>query len=231
MKINQFIEHLRINKNVEKSEGMENYMRNQFEFLGLQAVERRKLSSVFQKELRKETASRYDSENPEQSIIDWDVIHTLWDQPEREFQLTAIDYLKRVEKYLVLDDFKELEKLVLKKSWWDTVDFLAKNIGSLVLKYPELIQVMRSWSLHENLWIRRVSILHQLSFKEKTDTSLLSEIILDHSDEEEFFIQKAIGWALREYAKTDEQWVVDFVRDHLDDLSTLSIREATKHMK
>ena len=231
MKINQFIEHLRMNRNFDKIEGMENYMRNQFEFLGLQAVERRKLSSAFQKELKNETASRYDSENPEQSIIDWPIIHTLWDQPEREFQLTTIDYLKHVEKYLVLDDFKELKRMVLNKSWWDTVDFLAKNIGFLVLKYPELNNVMRTWSLNDNIGIRRVSILHQLSFKEKTNTPLLSEIILDHSDEEEFFIQKAIGWALREYAKTDEQWVVDFVRDHLDDLSTLSIREATKHMK
>lgn len=138
MQINEFIEHLRKNKNPGKIEGMENYMRNKFTFLGLQAVERRKLSSDFQKQLRAETVARYTKSQPDKSIVDWEVLYTLWNLPEREFQLVGIDYLKRIENYLVLGDFPHLKTLVLQKSWWDTIDFLSKNIGSLVIKEPEL---------------------------------------------------------------------------------------------
>lgn len=230
MQINEFIEHLRKNKNPGKIEGMENYMRNKFKFLGLQAVERRKLSNAFQKELRTETVARYSKSNPDKSIINWDVLNTLWNLPEREFQLVGIDYLKRIEVYLVLEDFPRLKALVLQKSWWDTVDFLSKNIGSLVVKEPELIDTIRKWSLDENIWIRRVSLLHQLSLKEKTNTNLLKEVILNNLDDEEFFIQKAIGWALREYAKTDEVWVIDFVNKYESQLSSLSVREALRNI-
>lgn len=89
---------------------------------------------------------------------------------------------------------------------------------------------MKKWSVDENIWIRRVSLLHQLSLKEKTNTKLLKEVILNNLDEEEFFIRKAIGWALREYAKTDEQWVIDFVDMYEEQLSSLSVREALKNI-
>lgn len=230
MQTNEFIEHLRKNKNPDKIEGMENYMRNKFTFLGLQAVERRKLSNAFQKQLQEETVARYTKDEPDQSVVDWEVLYTLWQLPEREFQLAGIDYLKRIENYLVLEDFPHLKALVLQKSWWDTIDFLSKNIGSLVIKEPELIDVMKKWSVDENIWIRRVSLLHQLSLKEKTNTKLLKEVILNNLDEEEFFIRKAIGWALREYAKTDEQWVIDFVDMYEEQLSSLSVREALKNI-
>ena len=205
-------------------------MRNKFTFLGLQAVERRKLSNAFQKQLQEETVARYTKDEPDQSVVDWEVLYTLWQLPEREFQLAGIDYLKRIENYLVLEDFPHLKALVLQKSWWDTIDFLSKNIGSLVIKEPELIDVMKKWSVDENIWIRRVSLLHQLSLKEKTNTKLLKEVILNNLDEEEFFIRKAIGWALREYAKTDEQWVIDFVDMYEEQLSSLSVREALKNI-
>lgn len=89
---------------------------------------------------------------------------------------------------------------------------------------------MQRWSLEENIWIRRVAILHQLSLKDETDTSLLTEVILNNIGDKEFFIQKAIGWALREYAKTNENWVRNFVATHKDSLSALSYREATKNL-
>lgn len=230
MQTKEFIEWLKTQKNPEKIEGMEKYMRNQFKFLGLQAAERRQLAQPFLNEQVKK-AKENNSTNSQQSVVDWDLLFTLWEQPEREFQLIGLDYLKRVQDWFVLEDLKNLRKLVEWKSWWDTIDFLAKNIGSLVLIEPDLENEMLSWSLEENFWVRRIALLHQLAFKEKTNKDLLSEVILNNLHDDEFFIQKAIGWALREFAKTDENWVKSFVSSHKDCLSPLSIREATKNLK
>lgn len=221
MKTTEFIQLFRANRHSEKQKQMEQYMRNQFEFIGLQATERRALAKDFLT-LKTNVAK--------ESGINWDLLFLLWELPEREFQLTGLDYLKRVEKLLVLEDLPRLQQLVLTKSWWDTIDFLAKNIGSLVQKEPQLLDEMRAWSLADNMWMRRVAILHQLSFKADTNHELLSEIIINNINEDEFFIQKAIGWALREYAKTNEQWVRDFVSSFQNELSKLSYREATKNI-
>lgn len=231
MKTEEFIKIFRENKNLEKSQPMAQYMRNQFSFLGLQASERRKLARAFLTEKRAEAKNKSMVSDSRTSVIDWNLLFHLWELPEREFQLTGLDYLKRVENYFVLDDFSYLRQLVLTKSWWDTVDFLAKNIGSLVLKEPALMEEMRNWSVEENIWIRRVAILHQLAFKEETNKELLEDVIVNNLSEDEFFIQKAMGWALREYAKTDERWVLKFVEKYRDELSPLSYREATKNIK
>ena len=230
MDTNEFINYLRTQKNPEKIAGMENYMRNQFKFLGLQAASRRKLASGYLKALTSQSKMKATQILPKQTVIDWTALKSLWEAPEREFQLIGIDYLKNMESYLVLEDFEPLKQLVLTKSWWDTVDFLSKNIGRLVLKEPELIQVMLDWSRDENLWLRRVSILHQLNHKEHTNTDLLEEIIINNVSDHEFFIRKAIGWALREYAKTNEQWVMQLVARYSEQLSTLSKREALKNI-
>lgn len=230
MKTEKFIKWLRTHKNPEKIPAMENYMRNQFKFLGLQATERRQLTKELLKEKRAEAQARTQTAAPYQSVLDWDFLFLLWKLPEREFQLIGLDYLKRVEKYLVLEDFTNLRQLVLTKSWWDTIDFLAKSIGYLVLKEPLLSSEMERWSVEDNIWLRRVSILHQLAFKEQTDPSLLRTVLLNNLEDPEFFIQKAIGWALREYAKTDESWVRHFVKEFENDLSSLSQREALKNL-
>lgn len=226
----EFITMVREHKNPEKIAAMENYMRNQLQFLGLQAVERRQLAKEFLKAKQAKTKDLFQNEDPGISIIDWDMLLLFWELPEREFQLVGLDYLKRVEKYLVLADLDNLKKLVLSKSWWDTIDFLAKNIGSLVLKEPTLVDDMKKWSVAENIWLRRVAILHQLAFKERTNTSLLQEVIVNNLTDNEFFIQKAIGWALREYAKNDEAWVRHFVNEFEKELSPLSYREAIKNI-
>lgn len=232
MEIETFIKYLRANKNPEKIPGMEKYMRNHFKFLGLQAAERRKLARPFLNQLFADTRERWNKQSDSnQSVVDWKTLFWLWKLPEREFQLVGIDYLKQVEDYFVLEDLKHLKQLVLTKSWWDTVDFLSKNIGSIVIKEPGLTKTMRAWSLDSNMWLRRVSILHQLNLKENTNKELLTEVILNNIEDEEFFIRKAIGWALREYAKTDEQWVVDFTDAHKEHLSALSYREAIKNIE
>lgn len=226
----EFINWLRNHKNPEKIDGMESYMRHQFKFLGLQAKERRQLARTFLNSEIKEAKSRCDQTDSSKSIVDWNLLYTLWEQPEREFQLIGIDYLKALEDDLVPADFPQLRQLVKTKSWWDTVDFLAKNIGKMVQKEPTLIDDMYRWSLEDNIWIRRVSILQQLSLKDETNTDLLAAVILNNVSDEKFFIKKAIGWALREYAKTDEEWVRRFIARHKEELSALSYREATKNL-
>lgn len=228
METNEFIKWLRTQKNPAKIEGMENYMRNQFTFLGLQATERRELAAPFLKHQVRETKAIAASSDG--SVINWKLLFTLWEQPEREFQLIGLDYLKRVQSLLVLEDLNNLRQLVLTKSWWDTVDFLSKSIGEIVQHEPILTDEMLAWSLEENIWIRRVSILHQLAFKEETNTNLLHKIILNNIEDNEFFIQKAIGWTLREYAKSNELWVRHFTMEHQNQLSNLSYREATKNL-
>lgn len=230
MRVETFIQTLHQHKNLEKIEGMENYMRNKFSFLGIQSVQRRELAREFMNALRKEVRSKFSTESPSKSVIDWETVFKLWKQPEREFQLTAVDYLRSVEQYVVLDDLEPLREIIVTKSWWDTIDALSKVVGTLVLKEPKLVDTMIEWSLSDNLWIRRISILHQLSLKAQTNEALLREIILNTIESDEFFIQKAIGWILREYAKTNEQWVLHFTEEFKDELSPLSYREALKNI-
>jgi 3-methyladenine DNA glycosylase AlkD len=125
-----------------------------------------------------------------------------------------------------------IRTLVTTKSWWDTVDSLAKNgAGGLVLRYPELAGTMDRWVESENMWLRRTAILHQLGFKERTGADRLFRYCELRAHEQEFFIRKAIGWALREYSKVDADAVRRFVADHDAALSGLSKREALLWLK
>jgi 3-methyladenine DNA glycosylase AlkD len=120
-----------------------------------------------------------------------------------------------------------VERLVTTKSWWDTVDSLAKGgAGALVLRHPDLAATMDRWIDDGNIWLRRTAILHQLGFKERTDAARLFRYCALRAGEQEFFIRKALGWALREYSKVDAEAVRAFVSEHERELSGLSKREA-----
>ena len=119
--------------------------------------------------------------------------------------------MKALQSYLTKDDLPKLERLVVTKSWWDTVDILDRVVGSLVVDYPELEEVIFKWSLSDDIWLRRVAIDHQLLRKEKTNVQLMEKILLNNLDQTEFFINKAIGWALRDYSKTNPEWVARFI--------------------
>jgi 3-methyladenine DNA glycosylase AlkD len=122
--------------------------------------------------------------------------------------------------------------LVVTGAWWDLVDPVAGQVGALLRTWPgEVEPVLRTWMLEPDLWLRRVAIIGQLGAKEATDVALLSDAILANTADRDFFIRKAIGWALRDYARTAPDWVSGFVAAHRDELSGLSVREATKHLK
>ena len=205
------------NKKEEQAEAMAKYMKNLFPFLGLKKPERAKLSREFLRDKKKEDR------------IDWDFIFECYEKPEREFQYLAIDYINEVKDLLRVEDIKNIEKLLTTKSWWDSVDAINKIIGYLVFKYPEMKdETILNWSKSENIWLKRVSILFQLRYKENTDREFLTRVILENSRTDEFFINKAIGWALREYSKTNREWVRDFIEKN--DLSRLSVREGSKYI-
>lgn len=142
----------------------------------------------------------------------------------------AANYLKAMQSYLTKDDLPKLERLVVTKSWWDTVDILDRVVGSLVADHPELEEVILKWSLSDNIWLRRVAIDHQLLRKEKTDVQLMEKILLNNLDQTEFFINKAIGWALRDYSKTNPEWVARFIEKNKRRMAELSIKEASKYL-
>ena len=134
------------------------------------------------------------------------------------------------EKNLKPEDFPKLKQLAQTKSWWDSIDQLDLIIGEITFTYPETKQVMLDWSKDQDFWLRRLAINHQLMRKEKTDTDLLEKVILNNLGQSEFFINKAIGWSLRNYSKVNPDWVGAFIDRYREQLSPLSIREGSKYL-
>ncbi|MFI6275629.1 DNA alkylation repair protein [Streptomyces sp. NPDC050988] len=154
-----------------------------------------------------------------------------WRLPEREYQYFAVDYLRRHVRRLSSGFLPVARHLVSAVPWWDTVDALAAHVvGGLVAADPKLGTDMDSWIEDDDLWVARTALLHQLRYKDTTDTERLFAYCVRQSGHPDFFIRKAIGWCLREYAKTDPQAVRDFVADERDRLSPLSVREALKNV-
>lgn len=206
------------NKNEEQAVKMKAYLRNQFEFLGISAPKRNELWREHFKIAKKSKK------------IDWHFVEKCWASQYREMQYLAVYYLKNMQNYLVKEDVLKLRDLAVQKSWWDTIDIFDRIIGSVVLKNPELNDLMLAWSKDENMWLRRIAIDHQLLRKEKTDTDLLEKIILNNLGSKEFFINKAIGWSLRYYSKINPTWVKNFIEKYKEKLAPLSIREASKYI-
>ena len=201
----------------EKAASMSAYMRDQFAYLGIPAPARKELSREFLK-------------GADKKAVDWDFVFECWEQPEREFQYLGADYLAKRGRLMGPDDVAKLRTLIITKSWWDTVDALDVLVGGIALRHPEVNAVLLEWSGDENFWLRRTAIDHQLGRKEKTDTELLEKIIVNNLGQTEFFINKAIGWSLREYSKTDAGWVRGFIEKYGDRMAALSIKEASKYI-
>ncbi|CAI3275451.1 DNA alkylation repair protein [Enterococcus cecorum] len=204
--------------NPERAISMSKYMKDQFSFYGIAAADRKNLYKDFLKTVKK------------QGTLDWAFLEQCYADDYREFQYLAYEYLLAMKKQLSFEDISLVKDLVMKKSWWDTVDFLAQVVGNIALKDSRVDEWMLAWSQEENTWVRRVSILYQLRFKEKTNTTQLEHILLNCLGTNEFFINKAIGWALREYSKTNPDWVRDFLEKYQEQMANLSIREASKYL-
>lgn len=207
-------------RNAKYAQTMKHYMRDKFEFLGIKTPQRRHILRDF---LRMRGLPQY-------QCIDAYMTY-LWSKKHREYSYTGIEIMRRMKDCLNEEYLKTAEFMIINKSWWDTVDSLASGIvGPILIKDSKLMKTKaKEYNASSNMWLRRTSIIFQLSYKERTDRDILFENIASCSHEKEFFIQKAIGWALRQYARIDPQRVRSFVNTH--ELSALSRREAFKHIR
>ena len=202
----------------ELAEPMARYMKNLFPFCGVKKPQRALLERPFLKE---------SLTLPLPELIQ--EIFRNYHKDEREYQYYAIDLAQKNIQRFSLADLAELLPLLAEKSWWDSIDAWRKVFATWVLAHPtELKQVYAFFYQHENFWYRRVAINLQLLFKEQTDPALLAQAILADLTTEEFFIQKAIGWALRDYSKVNPDWVKNFMQQH--SLSKLALREGSKYI-
>lgn len=206
------------NRNELLAESMSKYMQDKFRFLGIRGATRTEIYKKYFPDARKT------------KIIDWDFVESCWNKEEREFQYVVVYYLKAMQKFLKREDISKLKYLIVTKSWWDTVDLLAKVIGSLVIRIEGYDQIMLEWSKDSNIWLKRVAILYQLSLKDKVDEIILDKILVNNLGDNEFFINKAVGWALRDYSKYNPEWVREFIKKNKDNMANLSIREASKYI-
>lgn len=214
MKIQGLKEMLRAHAHEENRFFMEKYMRNQFSFLGIKTPERKEIMKGFLK--------TYD-------VFSLEDVEDLYKEKEREMKYCAISLLVRHVGALSPQDTDRILSLALTEPWWDTIDSIAPSVfGPLALREEEVKKTMQSLLHEENIWLKRISILFQLKYKEKTDEALLTEAIAYNADTGEFFVDKAIGWALREYAKTRPDFVRDFIGKQK--LSALSVRECSKYL-
>lgn len=202
-----------------KSPQMAAYQQHRFAFLGIRAPERREAAKFFLAAGRGATSSEL-----------LDGADACWAQPEREFHYVGTDLLVRWVRSIVSSDLGRVERLIRTNSWWDTVDALAINVvGPMVAADGSLSATMDRW-IDDELWIARTAILHQLKFRDRTDADRLFGYIDRRAAETDFFMRKAAGWALREYAKTDPGAVRAYVDSRGDRLSGLTRREALEHL-
>ena len=192
MNVKELVKELKAVANLDDAVAMKAYMKNKFEFLGVKTSARRKLAKTFFKQ-------------GTDFVIDWHFINEAWKNPYRELQYAALDYLESRKKVLTPSDLPRLKKLAQTKSWWDTIDFLDRLVGSTIARFPGTKEIILSWSCDE-------------------------KILVNNLGQTEFFINKAIGWALRDYSKTNPDWVRDFIEKHRAEMAILSIREGSKYL-
>ena len=199
---------------------MRAYMREQFPFLGIKGTARAQLDRQVLAGLPK----------PAEADLR-DVAVGVWALSEREFQYFGLDYLRRHARVCTAGFLSTAEHLIVTRSWWDTVDSLATHVvGPLVRAHPPLVAVMDRWITDANLWRVRTALLHQLLAKQATDADRLFDYCRTQAGHPDFFVRKAIGWALRDYAKTDPAAVRAFIGRYGSGMAPLSVREATKHL-
>jgi len=203
-----------------RAAGAKAYMRGQFEHLGIGTPERRAAIAPLIRGFKPATAEELRA-----------AATGLWAMREREYQYVAADLLVRYQAALSLDDLGWLFDLAQEKSWWDTVDCIVKVVGKIVRRSgAKGVRAMDRAVNHKDFWVRRIAMLHQLGWRGDTDTGRLFRYAEQLAPEKEFFIRKAIGWALRDYAWHDWRTVEKFLSTSKAKFSGLTVREASKNI-
>lgn len=201
------------------AKGMAKYMKDRFHYFGIKSPKRKEIQKQFFPIWKKE----FKGKEIEMAI-------RLWNHEEREMCYSAMDWMKATSIWKISGSIQQIEKWILSNSWWDSVDFLASTcVGGYFLKFPdERDRWIEKWNNSDNFWLNRTAIIFQLKYKNKMDTDLMFAVMDTHKDQKEFFIRKAIGWALRELSKTQPEKVKDYLASR--ELSGLSVREASKYL-
>lgn len=220
--VNQLVAELEAHANADQALQMEAYMKGHFPFYGIKSVLRRQI--LFRV---------WNASNQQMLRRDWQlVVANLWQKDQREYQYVAMDLMRKIEKQLREADLPFIEKLILDKSWWDTVDFLASHcIGIILLKDEKLRRTTADRYMKSNkLWLQRTALIFQLMYKENTDEDLLFTMVDAIHGSKEFFINKGAGWALRQYSKINPESVRKYIDLQESKLSGLTLREASKYL-
>ena len=219
--IAQLTSELELQQNKEKAPGMEAYMKGLFCFYGVSSVPRKSIYKIWKSNL----------ESPLSDEFKWQLIRELWEKEQREYQYIAVDWMNSwpVSAYRE-GDIEELKFLISNKSWWDTVDLIASNyLGKYALKFPKMMdQVIMEWQDEKSIWLHRSCIIYQLKYKNATNLERLSYLIGVYKSNNAFFIQKSIGWSLREVSKWNPEWVKATIENK--QLAGLAKREAMKYI-
>jgi 3-methyladenine DNA glycosylase AlkD len=196
------------------------YLLHQYSFFGIKAPVRRSLSKTHYKTYPIHNLNELET-----------IVLECWQLPEREYQYFALELMGFHKKLWTPDIIGLIEYCLITKSWWETVDGICSEVLDKYFRlYPQQIAIITSrWNASDNIWLQRSSIMFQRTLKKNTDIELLSAYILHCKNSKEFFVRKAIGWALREYSKTNPEWVIEFVQQN--ELHPLSRREALKRIR
>lgn len=219
--IDQLEAQFKLHTNLENGSAMSQYMKNRFSFFGIKSPERRIIQSKWISSLPKDLA--HDSA--------WQLIRELWNKEDREFHYVAIDWLNKWnKKQIELNDADQIEWLLTNNSWWDSVDSIASNyLGKYCQKFPEESKVLiEKWRFCDNLWLNRSCLIFQLKYGKNVDFHLLKDLIIQFKGNKEFFIQKAIGWSLRQYSKFEPEEVRLFLNEI--NLQGIAKKEASKYI-
>jgi 3-methyladenine DNA glycosylase AlkD len=205
----------------EVAAGMAAYMKTDMAFYGVPSPARKVIARQLVSEFPATRRAEYTS-----------AVRALWRGDHREEKYLAIAYARAFPRYVTRSSVPLYRMMISQGSWWDFVDEIASHlVGSVLLNQREgLTPTIDTWSDSTDLWVRRTSIICQLRHKDHTDTGLLDRVCTRNLADAEFFIRKAVGWALREFAKTDPTWVLGYVERHKAEMSDLTFREATKHL-
>jgi 3-methyladenine DNA glycosylase AlkD len=219
----QFVsERLRQAANPEKAPPMQAYMKTDMPFYGVQKAGRTGILRDLVRDHRPDSADSYR-----------ELVLALWNLDHREEKYIALGVARRFKAHIVPDQIDLYRQLIVEGAWWDLVDEVATHlIRDLVVGYPSASwPLVDRWIDDEDMWLRRTALICQVGAKEHTDPDRLFVFCAARAYEEEFFIRKAIGWALRDYARTDPAAVAAFINAHLEELSGLSYREGSKHIR
>lgn len=202
----------------DKGQSMERFLKHRFKFLGVPASERRRISNEHFEDEEKDAP------------IDWEYVEACWDQLYREFQYLALDYLHHKAEFFEENDIYNLRRLAQEKPGWDISDNLGQLVAKLVIQHPGAKHHLIDWAEHDDPSVRRIAIVHQVHMKEYTDEKLLGEILDRSLEVTDPLVKKAMVWALREYSKTNPEWVEDYLWQNGDHFTAAQKKDASQHL-